>query len=165
MSFVRRHRWLQALLLLGPAAAWGIAFIAIPFFMAVRMSLWEIVLFRLVHHLTFSNYRQFFSTAIYHDPLFVSLENGAIAGSACVLLSVPVAHFIRFRGGRYRAALFGAVVIALWMGYLLRIFGWRIILGNDGPLNKLMIEAGLIHHPPAFLVFSRFAVVAAPTRS
>ena len=163
MTFLRKHRWLQALLLLGPAVAWGVAFIAIPFFMAVRMSLWQIVLFRLVRHLTLTNYRQFFSTAIYHDPLFLSLENGAMAACACLILSVPVAHFIRFRGGRHRAALFGAVVIALWMGYLLRIFGWRIILGDDGPLNKLLISAGVIHHPISFLIFSRFAVVLTQT--
>jgi spermidine/putrescine transport system permease protein len=163
LTLIRRHRWLQALLLLGPAATWGIVFIIVPTVVAVMMSLWEIISFRLIHHWTLQSYRDFLSTAIYHDPFVRSIENGLIVGVICVVVSIPLAHFIRFRVRRHRAAFFGSVVIALWMGYLLRIFGWRIILGNDGPLNKLLMSAGIIDHPLTFLVFSRFAVILAQT--
>jgi spermidine/putrescine transport system permease protein len=58
---------------------------------------------------------------------------------------------------------FGTVVIALWMGYLLRIFGWRIALGRAGVINTVLMEIGVIDHPFSFLVFSRFAVILAQT--
>jgi spermidine/putrescine transport system permease protein len=163
VDLIRRHRWLQGLILLGPAAIWIILFVLIPTGMAVAMSLWKIENYRLVHDWTIAAYRDFVETPIYHNPLFTSLENGAMVAAISVALSVPLAHFIRFRIKKHRTFFFATVVIALWLGYLLRIFGWRIALGRTGIVNSLLIEIGIIDHPLDFLVFSRFSVILTQT--
>jgi spermidine/putrescine transport system permease protein len=148
---------------MGPAAIWAILFVIAPTAIAIAMSLWKIVNYRLVHVWNLSSYADFIHTAIYHDPLFISLENGAMVATICIVLSLPLAHFIRFHAHKHRLFFFASVVIALWLGYLLRIFGWRIALGREGIINSLLIEAGIIHHPLSFLVFSRFSVILAQT--
>jgi spermidine/putrescine transport system permease protein len=163
MTLLRRHRWLQGLLLMGPAAAWICLFVLAPTAIAVAMSFWRIADYRLVHQWNLDNYTQFLHTPVYHDPLWTSLENGAIAAVICVALSIPLAHFIRFRIRHHRMFFFSAVVIGLWLGYLLRIFGWRIALGRDGIINGVLQGVGVIHHPIAWLIFSRFAVILVQT--
>jgi spermidine/putrescine transport system permease protein len=148
---------------MGPAAIWALLFVVAPTVIAVCMSLWKIVNYRLVHDWNLGSYGDFIHTPIYHDPLYTSLENGALVAAISISLSIPLAHFIRFHVRRHRLLFFGSVVIALWLGYLLRIFGWRIALGREGIINSLLIDLGLISHPLSFLVFSRFAVILTQT--
>ncbi len=163
MNFIRRHRSIQAVLLIGPTAAWAGLFIVVPTVTIVLMSFWKINNYHLVHDWNLSSYGEFVHTAIYHNPLFFTLENGAIVAVMSVVLSVVLAHFIHFRVRRHKLFFFGTVVIALWLGYLLRIFGWRIVLGNDGVVNGFLQEVGVIKGPLSFLVFSRFAVIVTQT--
>lgn len=163
MNFLRHHRFLQGLLLIGPAGVWAALFIVVPTVTVVLMSVWQISNYHLVHHWNLSNYGAFLHTSIYYEPLFFTLENAAIVAVISICLSLAVAHFIHFRVRRHKLFFFGTVVIALWMGYLLRIFGWRIALGHDGVINSVLLSLGLVHHPLSFLIFSRFAVVLAQT--
>jgi spermidine/putrescine transport system permease protein len=56
-----------------------------------------------------------------------------------------------------------AVIIPLWVSYLVRAYAWKIILGQEGILNGLLSAAGLIDHPLTFLLYSRWAVILALT--
>lgn len=162
MTVIRRHRWLQGLLLFGPAGLWALVFIVAPTLFAVAMSLWRFATFQLVHDWNVDSYVAIARQAIYHDPFWTSLKYGAAAAVLSVALSLPVAHYIHFRARR-KLLLFGAVVIALWMGYLLRIFGWRILLGRSGVVNSLLLDVGLIDRPLGFLLYSPFAVIVSQT--
>lgn len=162
MTVIRRHRWLQGLLLFGPAALWTLAFIVAPTLFAVAMSLWRFATFELVHDWNLDSYTAIVKQAIYHDPFWTSLKYGVAAAVLSVALSLPVAHYIHFRAKR-KLLLFGAVVIALWMGYLLRIFGWRILLGRSGVVNSLLLDVGLIDRPLGFLLYSPLAVILSQT--
>lgn len=163
MEFLRRHRGLQGAILIGPAALWALAFIVLPTLMAVRMSFWRMENFQLVHHWTLDNYSLMLDSSVYRDGLVRSLKNGVIASAAAVLLSIPLAHFIRFHVHRHRTLFIGGVVVALWLGYLLRIFGWRIIFGTSGVLNSFLMSVGITDHPLQFLIFSTFAVAVTQT--
>jgi spermidine/putrescine transport system permease protein len=163
MSFVRRHRSVQGLLLIGPAAAWAGLFIVVPTVTIALMSFWRISNYHLVHEWNLASYGDFIHTAIYHNPLFFTLENAAIVAVVAVILSIVLAHFIHFHVQHHKIFFFGTVVIALWLGYLLRIFGWRIVLGREGVINGVLQEIGVISHPLSFLVFSRFAVILTQT--
>ncbi|MFN8223975.1 MAG: ABC transporter permease [Gaiellales bacterium] len=163
MGFLRRHRGLQGAILIGPAALWALAFIVVPTFMAVRMSFWRMENFQLVRHWSLDNYSLLLDSQIYRDGLVRSLENGFIASVAAVALSIPLAHFIRFHVHRHRTLFVGGVVVALWLGYLLRIFGWRILFGTSGVLNSFLMSVGITDHPLQFLIFSPLAVAVTQT--
>lgn len=159
MTLIRRHRWLQALLLFGPAATWAAFFILFPMVEAVKMSLSQIRYYKLVHDWTLENFETFFSNPLYTDALLRSVVRGLIVAAASVAISLPLAHFISFRVKRHQFAWFASVVVALWLGYLLRIVGWRILLGNEGVLNGLLTGVGILDHPTKVLVFNPFAVI------
>jgi spermidine/putrescine transport system permease protein len=159
MTLVRRHRWLQALILLGPAAAWGAVFIIFPVFEAVKMSLSEMKYYRLVSNWTTESYHQIFSSSLYTDALVRSVERGLIVAVIAVALSVPLAHFISFRVKRHQFVWFGAVVVALWLGYLLALVGWRLLLGKTGVISGFLTEIGILSHPTGSLLFNEAAVV------
>lgn len=159
MTLIRRHRWLQALILFGPAAIWAAVFIVFPMVEAVKMSLSQISYYRLVHDWTLENFETFFSNPLYTEGLWRSVERGLIVAAVSVAISLPLAHFISFRVKKNQFAWFAAVVVALWLGYLLRIVGWRILLGNEGVLNGLLTGVGILDKPTKVLVFNPFAVI------
>jgi spermidine/putrescine transport system permease protein len=163
MNLVRKHRWLQALLLFGPAAIWAAIFIVFPMIEAVKMSLSQIQYYHLVHDWTLKSYDTVFSSPLYMEALLRSAVRGVIVAALAVALSLPLAHFISFRIKRHQFLWFASVVVALWLGYLLRIVGWRILLGQEGVLNGLLTGVGLLDHPAKVLVFSPFAVILVQT--
>ncbi len=50
------------------------------------------------------------------------------------------------------------MLASIFGGYLVRIYAWRTILGDEGLINTFLIWLGLIREPLRFLLFSRFAV-------
>lgn len=159
MTLIRRHRWLQALILLGPAAIWGALFIIFPVFEAVKMSLSEMRYYRLVTKWTTESFHTIFSNPLYTEALVRSIERGLIVAVLAVALSLPLAHFISFRVKRHQFVWFGAVVVALWLGYLLCIVGWRLLLGREGVINGILTGIGVLEHPTGALIFNEVAVV------
>jgi spermidine/putrescine transport system permease protein len=163
MTLIRKHRWLQALFLFGPAAIWAALFCVFPMIEALKMSLSQIQNYHLVHDWTLKAYNTFFSSPLYMEALLRSAVRGVIVAAFAVALSLPLAHFISFRVKRHQFLWFASVVVALWLGYLLRIIGWRILLGREGVLNGLLTGVGLLDHPAKVFVFSPYAVILVQT--
>ncbi len=75
------------------------------------------------------------------------------------LLAYPVAYYLVFRV-RERAGVYVVLLlIPFWISYLLRVMAWKVILGEGGAVNSLLLSAGLIHDPISVLFYSRLAVV------
>ena len=53
------------------------------------------------------------------------------------------------------------ITATLFASYLVRIYAWRTILGENGLLNSGLERLGLIDEPLGFLLYSRFAVTVA----
>ncbi len=83
------------------------------------------------------------------------------------LIAYPMALYAsRLRRGKTVALML--VIIPLWISVLMRVFSWRIILGENGVINSLLMQGGLIAKPidallyNSFAVFLTFAYVAIP---
>jgi spermidine/putrescine transport system permease protein len=163
MTLFRRHRWLPVLVLLGPAAVWTVLTIVLPTLFVIRLSFQEMTNFQLSSSWTLRNFSDVLGRDLFRQALGNSLFNGIGAAFGAVLLSVPLAHFVRFQVRRHKLLMLGMIVVALWMGYLLRIFGWRILLGTNGILNSGLMWAGIVDEPVSAFVFSRFGVILAQT--
>ncbi len=87
--------------------------------------------------------------------LFISLCSAILATA----IAYPLALYISrgLSGGKSLAALL--IVIPLWISLLMRIFAWRIILGERGLLNNLLMSSGLISKPSQWLLYTSFSVV------
>lgn len=93
----------------------------------------------------------------------VSLLSSLIAA----LIAYPMALYAsRLRRGKTIALML--VIVPLWISVLMRVFSWRIILGENGVINSLLMQGGLIAKPidallyNSFAVFLTFAYVAIP---
>jgi len=73
-----------------------------------------------------------------------------------VLLALPTAYYMA--RSRYKETLLFLVIIPFWTNFLIRIFAWIAILGNNGLVNNFLINAGLLN-APVQLLYNRWAVI------
>lgn len=94
------------------------------------------------------------------NPLFlrVAWRTLRMSVSSTVLtmaLALPSAYYM-VRSGRSWLILL--VIVPFWTNFLIRIYAWIAILGNNGFLNGLFLSSGLLDEPIRFL-YNRQAVV------
>ena len=74
------------------------------------------------------------------------------------IIAFPIAYFIAKHGGKYKNQLAAIVIVPFWTNYVVRIFGWRIILSENGIVNSLLVRVGVISEPMSWILNSRFAI-------
>jgi len=50
-------------------------------------------------------------------------------------------------------------LISLFSNYLVRVYAWKTILGNNGLINQFLMYIGLIKQPLEFLLYSSSAII------
>ncbi len=89
---------------------------------------------------------------------FTTLTAGAVAVLTTVV-AFAFAYAIRFRLGRFGNAFLLVTLTTLFGGYLVKIYAWKSILGNEGVLNRALLWTGLIREPLGALLYSTQGVV------
>lgn len=97
--------------------------------------------------LTFEHYDRVFSNVFFPvvlDSILIALLTMII----CLIVGYPLAFFISTRKSRaaQQIALF-LVILPFWTNFLVRTYAWRVILGNEGTINGLLLNLGLISEP------------------
>jgi spermidine/putrescine transport system permease protein len=142
----------------GPGALWLLLFVVIPYAGILVFSFWKTDQIDLIPAFTLSNLQRAVTDDVVHNVL---LRTAWIAGAVTVLtflLAFPLAYlgafFVR------RKALFVFLVVApMWVSYIVRLYSWRLLLGEDGLVNEGLLAIGLIDAPLSFLLFSPWAVI------
>ena len=91
--------------------------------------------------------------------LGTSIGLAAIVAVLASALAFPLAYFLRFRAGNRAAPFILLLLLPFWTSYLLRVVAWRLMLGNEGVINSLLMSAGLITEPIDALLYNRTAVI------
>jgi spermidine/putrescine transport system permease protein len=138
----------------------GIIFLATfvaPFLYFFVISFWIVDFFELTPAATIANYREIFDKYL---PLSIYT---VMLSSATAVLTVVIgflyAFIARFKLPRWADVLLFVVLITMFGGYLMKIYAWKTILGNEGVLNTALIAARLIDAPIHALLYSPGAVV------
>jgi len=80
---------------------------------------------------------------------------------ATLFAGYPVAYaLVHARGKLLKAFILGVVVTPLFLGEIVRTYAWIIVLGNNGFINSVLLQSGLIDRPIQ-LMFTTFGVVLA----
>jgi spermidine/putrescine transport system permease protein len=135
----------------------------IPYLLLLVHSFWRLQGGTIVHEFTLENYRRLFGTPLYPHTILFSAGIALRVTLLSLLLAYPLAYLLAFKVKRHRNLMYMAVIIPLWVSYLVRAYAWKIILGQEGILNGLLHAAGLIDQPLTFLLYSRWAVIVALT--
>ncbi|MCX5609939.1 MULTISPECIES: ABC transporter permease [unclassified Streptomyces] len=79
----------------------------------------------------------------YRTVLLRSLGYALITCLICLAVAYPVAYAIALHGGRFKNLLIAAIVVPFFANYLVRMYGWSVVLSDDGPLLKALRAIGI----------------------
>ena len=100
---------------------------------------------------TFENYIRFFTTDLYLEQLWLTIEISLITTLTSLLLGYPMAYYLaRMNRPRLRSALLITIVSTLWVTYIIRAYAWQVILASRGILSSTALAIGLIDSHQSF---------------
>lgn len=157
-----QHRRLAAfgLTFSGPFA-WTLVFLIVPYVVLLAVSFWTRKFPVFVPDFQFGNYAQIFADPQYYTVILRTLKIAGLVTMLAVALGYPLAYFLVFTvtSARWRNILYMAVIVPLWVSYLLRAYTWKIILGNDGVLNSFLVWSGILSEPTDLFLYNQFSMV------
>lgn len=76
-----------------------------------------------------------------------SLKVAAISTALMLAIAYPLAYGIASCSPGSRSFLIFLVIVPFWSSMLIRVYAWMSILRNDGLLNSLLLNLGIISEP------------------
>ena len=137
-----------ALLLVAPMAIWTILFVVVTLGYILNLSFTTRAEngMGVTAQLTLDNYLKLLNPS-YLKVLGNSLKLAAITTLICLLVGYPFGYLMAKASPRRRAILMLLVIVPFWTNALVRVYGWRILLMGDGPINVFLQTLGLIDKP------------------
>ncbi|GAA4260650.1 ABC transporter permease [Dactylosporangium darangshiense] len=139
-GFFHRHPRARLAALLSAPLAWLLVAYLGSLAVLLTSSLWQVNTFtgEVVHETTLGNFRTILTEPVYRTVVLRSVTVAAAVTLIDGLLAVPMAFFMaKVAPARYRRILLVAVVTPLWASYLVKAYAWRVMLANDGPLDRI----------------------------
>ena len=137
------------IILMAPAWAWLLLFVAAPVGILVAIALAEsdpgVPPFRLA--LSLAGFGTLVEDTYYLDALLTALRVAATTGMLCLLLAYPMAMGIARAAPSRRVVLLALLMLPFWTGFLLRVGAWIGLLRDEGWINTLLQAIGLTTEP------------------
>ncbi len=151
---------------IGVPYAWLIVFFFLPFLILAYISfvdmgndlspfkpLWDPVTG--VLSLKYENYLSIFRMeegaplfqTLYVEAYLRSIWYALCTAVLCLILGYPFAYFIARSPASVRPALLLMVMLPFWTSFLLRVYAWKGILGDQGVLNRALMALGITSEP------------------
>lgn len=152
LDLVRRLR--DPALLLLPALAFLAFIYLLPLIDLIRISLsgpsWS------------SYFERVFAIPLYWDSLVRTMQISVTVAGLCLLFGYPTALLIHRSRGIAKALIATAIVLPYFIAILIRTYAWMVLLGRNGPVNKLLVSLGILSEPVQ-LLFNRGTVLLGMT--
>ena len=146
MAFLHRHRRLQLGLFLALPLGWlGIVYLG-SLAVLFLSSFWSLnpLTSAIDHTFTLANYQKILTNPVYRVIVLRTVTVAAAVTVTDIVLAFPIAFFMaRVARRRTRLILLLLVALPLWSSYLVRVYAWRVILGDNGPLDWAFGSIGL----------------------
>lgn len=155
----RRSRW--PVLQLAPATVVYVGLFVAPLLFLIAYSVFTRDGFQVVPVLTADHYIEVLTSEVFRAYFLRTFATASMVAVVVVLIAFPFAYLINFPLRAHRSTLYFLVLVALFGGYLVRIYAWRSILGTNGVVNGALVGVGLVDEPITWLSSSQFAIVLA----
>lgn len=155
-----RRRVHAGMVLSGPLL-WTLAFLFVPYVIMFTYSFYEKKYPLFVPAFQLGNYLTVFTEPQYYQVLMRTGKIASLVGLLSLLVAYPLTYFLVFkvRSDRLRSVLYMAVIVPLWVSYLLRAYTWKTILGQEGILNSFLVWAGILGRPTDIFLYNQFSMV------
>jgi putrescine transport system permease protein len=135
---------------------WLLVFFLLPFLIVFRISLAEMDGVRVSEILTYadgavelklrlSNYLFITQDDLYFKTYLSSVTYAGITTLICLAIGYPFAYFMARAKSSLQPALLMLVMLPFWTSFLLRVYAWRGLLGENGWVSNLLEALGIDH--------------------
>ena len=149
--------------LAAPATLWLLGFFVVPFYVIMAIAFggldpvfltpeprynpldWQFDSFTGVFTQLFAR------ESIYQQAFLRTLAYVALATIGCLLIGYPVAYFMARHAGRFKTVFLVAFIAPFWMSYMMRMFAWVNLLQEEGYVNRVLVNLGLLQSPRLWL--------------
>ena len=144
-------------LLMAPVLLWLILLIVIPHLdMFLRSFRYENDAGLMVFSL--NNYLSFFEDQIYWLTFVKTALYSIGVTFLAFVVTFPVAFYLtKVVAKKYSSFMVLLLLIPIWIGELVTIYGWMILLSDNGVINNFLIQIGLID-TPIVMLYNNFSM-------
>jgi len=108
---------------------------------------------------SFGNYIEFFSQKIYWLTFVKTAAYSIAVTILAFIIAFPIAFYLTKVTSKKNAGfLMLLLLIPLWVGELVTVYGWMVLLGDHGVINHFLITIGIINEPINML-YNNFSMV------
>jgi len=151
---IRRNK---GLLYSAPMAIWFTLFFLAPIIIIVIYSFLKRDMQRgVVWEFSLEAYR-YLSDPVFLRITFRTIYTSLMATVITILIALPCGYFMA--RSKHQTLLLLLIIIPFWTNFLIRVFAWMNILGNNGFLNELLMRIGLIKDYIPFLYNQRAVIL------
>ena len=147
MQKIERHDTRFGLLLKLPMYLWSIVFVFVALLYVLGLSfLTRGEMVGVTNDITLGNYLRL-AAPEYTSVLLKSLRLAGLTTVICILLGYPFGYLMARLSPAARSVVLLLIIVPFWTNALIRIYGWRILLMSNGPMNTFLLNLGVIKTP------------------
>ncbi|NBI66941.1 ABC transporter permease [Pseudoflavonifractor sp. 60] len=121
---------------------------AVPYVVWMALMVVIPILIMVVYAFTTSEFEgtleNFAEMGVYASVFTRSFRLALIATLVCLLIGYPVSYWMAHEGPGFQRVAMALIMLPMWMNFLLRTYSWMSILENNGLLNQLFRNIGLV---------------------
>jgi len=124
--------------MISPVTFWSVILIAVPLIYVLVLSFCKVdSQYNIVWSFTPANYVRLFDAdflGIYGNSLFIA----AITTIFCILFAYPFAYIMAHTTPFRKTLMMVFLMLPFWTNSIIRLYGWRTLLGSNGYINALL---------------------------
>ncbi|MGL4393478.1 MAG: ABC transporter permease [Fusobacteriaceae bacterium] len=137
-----------------PLLAWLVAFFVLPMLIVMVYAFLTKGTYGGVKYIFTQENFSVFSEPVFYSILWRTVYLSVIITFLTILLGVPTAYYIA--RSDYKKELLFLIIIPFWTNFLIRIYAWMAILGNNGLINILLEKLGI---SPVQFLYNSWAII------
>lgn len=87
------------------------------------------------------------ASPVFRTILYNTLLTGFVVTLITLVIAFPISWYLVIANDKIAKIAFGIIVISMWTSFLARLFSVSLLYSDSGPLNKGLINLGLISTP------------------
>lgn len=131
----------------------------IPMILLMVISFWKSGFMTLEPVFTFHNYKKFFSNPQYLQILWNTLVITSGSMIMLFIIGYPIGYFLGRVVKKYDALILFLMIIPVEIGFLVRIYAWKIILSKTGIISSVLVYLGILKEPARIFLYSKAAII------
>jgi spermidine/putrescine transport system permease protein len=142
-----------------PVLAWLFLIVVLPNTLLIAVSFLKSADGVIFFEPSLVNYSRIWNSSGFWVLLVRTLSFSFVACVLATLIAYPLAFYVGRVVRRNKALLTILIIVPLWISLLMRIFAWRVILGQSGVLNTALVSSGILDEPSAAFLYSPSSVI------